>query len=276
VRSIIAFGRDWYGDASGPLRRADPLLMGAAFAYNSLFAIVPLALAFVSILTLFDTTHEVLTNTYRLFEESLPPDIASFLIQILGESVAVVEDHRAVILVVTLLVALWSGSRAVYTMQKALRLVDDSGAEIGYVQMRATGILVTIGAGIGVFAAYAMLTLALDVSGRLAPDIPDHLPIWEFAVAAAASLWVFLLLYAVYRWGAPRPLRRPATISALVTAILVVGTWVVVNLVPSGSSASIAVFGSLGLILIWLYGVGVAVVAGPIAVESLLRVLEKE
>jgi uncharacterized BrkB/YihY/UPF0761 family membrane protein len=173
-------------------------------------------------------------------------------------------------------VALWSGSRAVYTMQKALRLVDDSGAEIGYVQMRATGILVTIGAGIGVFAAYAMLTLALDVSGRLAPDIPDHLPIWEFAVAAAASLWVFLLLYAVYRWGAPRPLRRPATISALVTAILVVGTWVVVNLVPSGSSASIAVFGSLGLILIWLYGVGVAVVAGPIAVESLLRVLEKE
>jgi membrane protein len=250
--------------------------MGAAFAYNSLFAIVPLALAFVSILTLFDTTNEVLTNTYRFFDESLPPDIASFLTQILSESVAVVEDNRALIIVVMLLVALWSGSRAVYTMQKALRLVDDSGVEVGYVQMRATGILVTIGAGIGVFAAYAMLALALDVFGRLAPDIPSHLPIWEFAVAAAASLWVFLLLYAVYRWGAPRPLRWPATTSALVTGILVVGTWVVVNLVPSGSNASIAVFGALGLVLIWLYGVGIAVVAGPIAVESLLRTLSKE
>jgi hypothetical protein len=32
----------------------------------------------------------------------------------------------------------------------------------------------------------------------------------------------------------------------------------------------------MGLVLLWLYGVGIVVVAGPIAVGSLMRVLDKE
>ena len=137
--------RNWYSDASGPIRRADPLLMGAAFAYNALFAAVPLALAFVSMLTLFDRTQEVLSDVYRFISVTFPSDIAEFLIQILTESVAAVEDNRTAIIIVTLLVALWSGSRAVYTLQKALRLVENSGVELGYVRMRTIGILGGIG-----------------------------------------------------------------------------------------------------------------------------------
>ena len=249
--------------------------MGAAFAYNSLFAAVPLALAFVSMLTLFDRTQEVLSDVYRFISVTFPSDIAEFLIQILTESVAVVEDNRTAIIIVTLLVALWSGSRAVYTLQKALRLVENSGVELGYVRMRTIGILVTVAAGIGVFAAYIVLVAGLGFLGRLAPDLPDELVIGEIVVAGVAFLWVFALLFAVYRWGAPQPMRRPGTTAALVTALLAVGTWIAINLVPSGSAASIAVFGTLGLMLVWLYGVGVVVVAAPIAVGSLMRVLDE-
>ena len=267
--------KDWYKDAAGPLRRADPFLMGAAFAYNSLVAAVPLALAFVSMLTLLDSTQKVLSDTYRFLRETLPPDISEFLIEILSDSVAVVEDNRTVIIIVTLLVALWSGSRAVYTVQKALRLMEGSGREVGYVRMRTTGILVTVAAGIGVFAAYAALLLGMGFLGRLVPEQADALLIGELALAGIASLWVFGLLFSIYNWGAPRPVRGPATTAALVTALLAVGTWIAINLVPSGSAASVAVFGAMGLVLLWLYGVGIVVVAAPIAVGSLMRVLDK-
>jgi uncharacterized BrkB/YihY/UPF0761 family membrane protein len=249
--------------------------MGAAFAYNSLFAAVPLAMAFVSMLTLLDSTQQVLSDTNRFMAEVLPPDVAEFLTQLLSESVAAVADNRMIIILVTLVVALWSGSRAVYTVQKALRLLEDTEVEIGYVRMRSIGILVTIAGGIGVLAAYTVLFQSMATLGRLFPELPQNLLLDEIAIAAVAVLWCFALLYSVYQWGAPSPLHWSGTTAALVTTILAVGTWIAINLVPSGSSASVAVFGAMGLVLLWLYGVGVTVVAGPIAVESLLQVLEK-
>jgi uncharacterized BrkB/YihY/UPF0761 family membrane protein len=224
-------------------------------------------------LTLLDRTQQVLLDTYRFLNEALPPNIADFVIQLLGESVAIVEDNRAVIIIVTLLVALWSGSRAVYTVQKALRLVEGEDVESDYVRMRTTGILVTVAAGVGVFAAYTALVVGIEVLSDVAPGVSERFVPLELLVVAVATLWVTALLYSVYRWGAPRPVRRPATTAVLVTAVLVVGTWVAINLAPTGSAASIAVFGTLGVVLLWLYGVGIVVVAGPIAVVSLLRAL---
>lgn len=275
MRSIIEFVHAWYSDAAGALRRADPLLMGAAFAYNFLFAVVPLALAFVSVLTLLDTTQKLLGDAEEFINEALPADIADFLNQILRESVETVANNRLVIIVVTLLVALWSGSRAVYTVQKALRLVEDSEVEVGYLHMRASGILVTIGGGVGVVAAYALLVLGRGLTDRLASLLPWGLPLGQFLLAGVAAVWIFILLFAVYRWGAPQPIRRPAATSALVTTVLFVGTWVGFSLVPSETAVAVAVFGTIGLVLLWLYGIGVVVVAGPIAVGSLLRVLEE-
>lgn len=275
MRWIITFGKDWYADASDELRRADPLLMGAAFAYNSLFAIVPLALAFVSVLTLFDATQEVLENTYEIINGALPSDVAGFLIQVLMESVEAVEDNRAVIIVVTVLVALWSGSRAVYTVQKALRLVEDSAVEVGYVRMRATGIAVTVGAGVGVVVAYTLTLLGSQIVDAIELSVPSFdLGLTSVVLSVIAFLWVFSLLFAIYKWGGPRSIARPAGTALLVTSILGIGTWAALNLVPTQAAASVAVFGTLGIILLWLYGVGIVVVGGPIAVGSLLNVLE--
>ncbi len=277
MRAIIEFGKNWYRDAADELRRADPLLMGAAFAYNSLFAVVPLALAFVSTLTLFDRTQEVLENTYAFLEEALPPDIAEFLTQILMESVASVENNRAAIIIVTMLIALWSGSRAVYTVQKALRLVEDPDVEIGYVQMRSTGILVTVGAGVGIVVAYIAAIFGTRIFARIESWIPGGgFGLTYVVLMAVALVWVFVLLFSIYRWGAPTPVRLPAATALLVTVIIGIGTWGALNIIPTDSAASIAVFGSIGIILFWLYAVGVVVVGAPIAIGSLLSVLEAE
>ncbi len=273
--SVYSFGKAWYNDASGPLRSADPLLMGAAFAYNSLFALVPLALAFVSTLTLFDVTQEVLENLVVIIEEALPPDLAAFLIQILSESTAAVEDNRVIIIIVTVLVALWSGSRAVYTVQKALRLMEGDEADASYVRLRATGVLVTLGAGIAVIVGYTVMALGSRISAWVETVLPSIGGVLGATMLTAVAVaWVFFLLFAVYRWGGPRSLRRPAVTAVLVTAVLGLGTWVALNLVPAQAAASVAVFGTMGVVLLWLYGVGIVVVGGPILVESLLRVLD--
>jgi uncharacterized BrkB/YihY/UPF0761 family membrane protein len=276
VETLRTFVTDVWDLSVDRIRRADPLLMGAAIAYNSLLALVPLALAFVTILTFFDEGSSILARMITSIEEALPSEVASFFVDLLQQSIRWAQADRSLILVVSILIALWSGSRAVYTLQKALRLVEDTDVDLGYVHMRGVGMLVTVAAGIGVFAAYAVLVAGMGWLGRIAPEIPDNFVISELAFIGVAAGWVFLLLYSVYRWGAPEPIRRPAVASTLVTAVLVVGTWIAVNLVPSGSSASVAVFGSIGLILLWLYGVGFTVIAGPIAVGSLLKTFEKE
>lgn len=275
MRSIVEFVKVWYADAADELRRADPLLMGAAFAYNALFAVVPLALAFVTTLTFFDATKKVLENAYELIDENLPPDIAAFLNQILQESVAAVDSNRLVIIIVTLLVALWSGSRAVYTIQKALRLVEGSDVEVGYVRMRSTGIAVTVGAGIGVIVAYTLALLGTRISNAIRPQIPGmDIDVSGLLLTILAFCWVFTLLYAVYRWGAPQPIRQPAGTALVVTSILALGTWAALNVIPADAAASVAVFGSFGIILFWMYSIGIVVVGGPIAVGSLLAVLD--
>lgn len=278
MRSIVEFGQEWYEDASDQLRRADPLIMGAAFAYNALFALVPLAIAFVSLLTLFEAAHRILDDLVEMMSDVLPPDIAPFLIQIVGDSVTAVEDNRAAIIFVTVPIALWSGSRAVYTVQKALRLVEESDHDVGYLRMRVTGILVTIGAGFAVIAAYFLVVVGRILSHAIANEFGRQgQEVAQIVVVAVAAFWVFALLYVIYRWGAPRPVPRTAITSALVTAVLGIGTWAIFSAAASASApASIAVFGAVGLILIWLYAVGMVVVGAPIAFGSLMRVLKSE
>ena len=62
MEQVIQFGKAWWGAGIPMYRRGDPLLMGAAIAYNSLFALVPLAAAFVAIVSLFDLSGSAFTG----------------------------------------------------------------------------------------------------------------------------------------------------------------------------------------------------------------------
>ena len=58
---------------------------------------------------------------------------------------------------VSLLIALWSGSRAVYAVQKSLRLVEAVPDDRGYLGARAVGVLVTVASGVAVLVGYSLL-----------------------------------------------------------------------------------------------------------------------
>jgi len=244
--------------------------MGAAIAYNSLFALVPLAIAFLSIVSLFEGSDDLLSGLVELIIESLPPEISAFLVDLLRQSGQFVSDDSGFILVISIGVALWSGSRAVYAAQKALRLVEGGDDDRGYIRARLIGIGVTIGAGVSVLIGYGLMLLGEDAWNEIANFIGiSSTGYAQVLVGIVAGLWVFGLLWVVYHFGPPKPVRRSVVVAAAVTLVLVAGTWIAFNLLPGDANESLAVFGALGIILIWLYFVGITVVAAPILILAL-------
>jgi membrane protein len=249
--------------------------MGAAIAYNSLFALVPLALAFVAILSFFGQSATVIDSMVEIIERNLPTDLAMFFTDIIEESVDWVGSQREAILVVSLLVALWSGSRAVYAVQKALRAVEAKVDARGYIRSRLLGLVVTIGAAVGILVAYTFLTLGSRIWSNVAEDVGTSASTGtQVLLYVVAAVWVWILLWAIYRWGPPEPIRFSGVVSALVAALLVAGTAIAFSFVPSISGAA-AAFGAIGILLIWLYYVGIVVVAAPTVFAAVIDALSE-
>jgi membrane protein len=250
-------------------RRGDPLLMGAAIAYNSLFALVPLAAAFVAIITLLDLSETAFARFIDFLYSALPQDVAAFVESLFKNSESSIAGDQLVIVVVSILIALWSGSRAVYAIQKSLRLVQGVTDDRGYLKTRGIGIFVTIAGGASIMLGYAVLLLGESAWERLAEifNLPDIGTV-QIILSLLALAWIFGLLYIIYRLGPPAPVDLPAVTAGVVTVVLVLGTQLAVRLAPGIDSQALAIFGTMGVVLVWLYGVGVVVVAVPMMVGA--------
>lgn len=267
MNAVLQFGRDVWDLSIDRIRRADPLLMGAAIAYNSLFALVPLAVAFVALLTFVDASGEVLGEVVDVIRDSaLPTAMAAFLIDIMESSQEWVATRRGPLLVIATLIALWSGSRAVYAIQKALRTVEGVTDTRGYVVRRGLGILVTVASCVGVLIAYAALLLgdrlwdAVEARiGYVTADVAQGI------LATVVIVYVWMALWAIYRWGPPVPIERSGIVAVAVAVLLVLGSFLAFGVLPSfgAGSSTVAFLGAIGILLVWLYYIGVVVVAAP-------------
>lgn len=250
--------------------------MGAAIAYNSLFALVPLTVAFIAILTLFDQTDSVLSELTVWMNANLTPDATTFLTELFTESVAWFDDSRGAILVISLLISLWSGSRAVYAVQKALRTVEGIDDQRGYLVTRSLGVGVTVVAAAGVLVAY-LVALAGE---NLWNWVEDNVGVGttgavQLTLLGIAIVWVWGLLFAIYRWGPPKPVPRSALISALVAALVVLGSYVAFEILPTNAN-TLAVFGVIGVLLVWLYYIGIVIVGAPTVIDAVITAFTKQ
>jgi len=249
--------------------RGDPLLMGAAIAYNALFALVPLTIAFVSLLHLTDLSATIATRLADLVNSTLPPDIAEFLIGIVETSSSTASSNDTIVLVLSLLVAMWSGSRAVYAVQKSLRMVLGVPDDRGYLGARAVGILVTMGAGISVMVGYSLLLFGEGLWDDIASAAGfGSVSLTQFFLSLLIGAWVFGMLWAVYHFGPPHPVQHSAFVAITAEAVLFAGSWFASTLMPADTRTATAAFGVLGVILVLFYFIGVTVVAAPIIVTA--------
>jgi membrane protein len=249
--------------------RGDPMLMGAAIAYNSLFALVPLTIAFVSLLHLTDLSVTIATRLTDLINLTLPPDIAEFLIDIIVTSSSAASANNTAVLVLSILVALWSGSRAVYAVQKSLRLVQAVPDQRGYLRARGVGVLVTVASGISVMVGYSLLLFGEGLWDDITSALGfGSVSLTQIFLSALIAVWVFGMLWAIYHFGPPRPVEHAAVVALTGEVVLFAGSWFAFTLLPADTRSAAAVFGVLGVILVLLYFVGVTVVATPIIVTS--------
>ena len=254
------------------LRLADPLLMAAAIAYNMFFALIPLTIALVSWLVVFGRDDSGVAAIEDIVFEALPAELATFMISLIETARDTVLGEQGIVIVIALLVALYSGSRAVYAVQKSLRLLQGAEEARAYVHARGLGMLFTLGAGVALVLGYVVI-----VSGEWLIELIEH----SFGIDEVATThhlvaivvvisWVWVLIFAIYRWGPPRPLPRATFSAALATAAIVLSTWGVAVIVPMFGLSAVAFFGAIGLLLIWLYVIGFILVFSPAVMGAII------
>ena len=251
---------------------ADPYLMSAAIAYNSIFALVPLAFAVVGTISVFGAGAEGLDQIEQTVTAEFPPQVAEFILPIIQEAEATLGGMAPALVVVSLLVALWSGSRAIYAVQKALRLIEATPEDRPYYVKRGLGILFTLGAGVALILSYVVVIFGDWVASTLEKH---GLSVGSTGWITLGVLlgWVVLVLTAIYRWGTPEPIRL--SFASAVTAATTLGltTWLAAILIPTFGGSSLDALGAIGVVLVWSYTIGLIVISVPALVPSVVDVV---
>lgn len=251
---------------------ADPFLMSAAIAYNAIFALVPLAFAIVAALSMVGSGSDGLDKIEQTLITEFPQQVVDFILPILQEAENTIGGMGPGVLVVSLLIALWSGSRAIYAVQKALRLIEAQAEIRSYFVTRGLGILFTLGAGVALMVSY----IAVIFGDWLLATLEQHgLTVGSMAWLTAGVVvgWVVVVLAAIYRWGLPRPVRMSVSSAVVAGLTLAVTTWLAAILVPTYGGSTLDSLGAIGVVLLWSYAIGLIVISVPALVPSIVDVV---
>lgn len=247
---------------------ADPFLMSAAIAYNAFFALVPLAFAAVAGLSMLEAGDDAIVRIQDMVADGLPDEVGAFMVEIFQEAEQAAFGLGTAVLVISLLVALWSGSRAIYAVQKSLRLIERTEEHRPYWKTRGLGILFTLGAGLALILGYVLV-----IFGAWLIQALEHfgIPVGSVTGTTGAVLfgWVTAVLYAIYEWGTPSHIRRPFISAVVATAILTITTVGAALILPDIGGGTVAALGSVGIVLAWSYVIGLIVIVVPAIVPSI-------
>lgn len=252
------------------VREAGLSLHAAAVAYNAFLALVPLAVALVGAGAFIGRSAEVLNRVRVTLEAVAPGAVSEFIVSLFTEAGARLGGRQGWVIVPSVLVALFLGSRAVVALQKAL-----AGAEERVEARRGPTLrLVALGLTVGGGLALAVISLLLVFGGRLLAFVEEWtgmgalVVLWEWLRVPASALGLFLFLLAFYRWGPPQPLPR-AWLAALVgtagALAASLGFGLYLALAPELGS-TFGVLGAVAIALVWLYAGAYAVLLGAVVV----------
>jgi membrane protein len=251
------------------LRRADLPTHAAAVAYHTFLALVPLALALFGVAAFVGQSDRAVTRVRSTLEAIAPRTVAEFVTGLLTEAETRLGGRQGWIIVLSVLLALFLGSRAVLSLQRALAGVEGRAESRHGAQARLVAVGLTLGGGLALLVASLLL-----VAGRRLVEFAVGLTgaewlragwYWLRIPVSGAGLYLFLL--ACYRWGPPRPLTRPWLASLVGTAGILLaslGFGLYLALTPVLG----AMFGTLGAVavaLVWLYAGAFAILLGAVA-----------
>lgn len=233
-----------------------PSVLASAVAFNLFFALVPTLFAVLSGMSLLGRSDETVSRAADVLTDLVPRSVATFIADpdtgLLVEVSNYLQGATGWVIVLTLLIAIWSGSRGSLTLIAALTRVENATETRPWWRLRLTGMALT-----GAFALTLLVgSLALVAGSSIDAWLGQHLswigPVSLIAIPGAGAI-VLLFLVAFYRWGPPQPLpgatRAATTATFGILALSLVMRWIL-GLLPR--PASLAVLGGVAILLLWL------------------------
>jgi len=256
-------------------READLGIAAAAVAYNAFLALVPLGLAMLGFAAFVGESDVALERVENTLATLAPEEVREFITGLLLESEARVGGQQGWLIIGSMVVALFLGSRAVVAMQKALAQVEYRTEKRPLMQMRLVAIALTLGGGLALLMTSTLLVVGGDLIdflvGLTGFGALDTIWAWLRIPVSAGGLFVFLLAF--YRWGPPEPLPK-SWLAALVGTIGALAASLTFGMYLSLAPALGATFGVLGAVaaaLVWLYLGAFAILLGGVVVSYTMR-----
>lgn len=262
IRTALSLGRDLIRS----FQRHEIPERAAQISYFLIFAVFPFLVALLGMLAMFDLQEEVGILT-TLIQDTLPPDISSYLVEEV-HNIAFADTGGRIVL--GLLVALWSSSRAVQSVISGVNAAWGTQEGRPMLLVRMLGTALTL--GVMVFSMAALLVLSLGGTaidqlashGWLSADWAETLHIVRWPVVL---LVVHAVINSIYRVGAHTPLKRWAF--STYGSLFATASWVAITLGYRAFIESIAglgaAYGSLGAVgglLVYFYALSVTVLLG--------------
>jgi membrane protein len=253
-------------------------LHAAAVAYNAFLALVPLALAVVAAGAFIGRSAEALDRVQQTLDAIAPAEVGEFIVGLFTETEARLGGQQGWVIVLSLLLALWAGSRSVVALQKALAAVEERVEARRGLSARLVALGLTAGGGL----ALLLISVLLVFGGRLTLFLEELTGVgafsglwrWLRVPISAGGLYLFLLAF--YRWGPPRPVARGwlAALLGTVGALLASLAFGLYLALTPRLGATFGVLGAVAIALVWLYTGALAILLGAVLVEQPARQLD--
>lgn len=230
-------------------------IVSAGVAFFVFLGVFPLMAAMISLYGVFSSPEDIV-SVMESFKTIIPSDILSVMENQLTRLVASSEIASRAALI-SLLAALWSGSKAVKGMMNALSIVNGKRDERHFVVKTLIALLLTLGGVLfGVVCAFLLAILpALAAYFNLAGPA---LYLLEAARWSLLGLAVASALGTLYRFGPDRRGKRwkwltPGSLVATFIWLLVSGlfSWFVANF--GNYNKTYGSLGAIAILLLWLF-----------------------
>lgn len=254
---------------------SSPSVLASAVAFNLFFALVPTLFAVLASLSLLGRSEETVSGAAEAIADLVPRSVATFLTDpdsgLLVEVSTYLQGSTGWVIVLTLVIALWSGSRGSLTLVSALTRLEGATETRPWWKLKLTGMALT-----GAFALTLLVgSVTLVAGARIDQWLGSHLswigPVSIIAIPGSAAM-ILLFLVGFYRWGPPQPLPGAwraatwATVGILVVSLLM--RW---GLGWLPQPASLAVLGGVAILLAWLNVVSWVILVAASSASTVAR-----
>jgi membrane protein len=261
------------------IKDAEIALSAAAVAYNAFLALVPLTLALLGFASLIGSDQQAVDGVRESLEAIAPGTVTDFVVDLMTEANDQVGGNEIWLILGSIVVALFLGSRAVIALQRALAAVENETEKRKPLAMRGVAIALTIGAGFALLSAGFLLVMGRRTAAFLAEwtGIGFLDTLWTWLRVPVAAVGVFAFLLAFYQWGPPAPLRKSWLAAGVATAMAVLaslGFGLYLSTAPS-LGATFGTIGAVAVAQVWLFFSAFSVLLGAVVVEYVIRWREK-